>query len=138
MTEPAAAVGSRRASAPPDSLESPYAWTRLFASLLISTIGGVGMWSVVVALPAVQSEFGVARGAASLPYTLTMLCFGVAGIGMGRLSDRYGVMIPVMLGTGLLALGYLAGSLAPSLGVFTFAQGALIGALLVADAVHEP
>ena len=101
---------------------------RLAVTLALSTIGGVGMWSVVVALPAVQAEFGVARGAASLPYTLTMLCFGIAGIGMGRLSDRYGVMVPVMLGTALLALGYVAGSLSSTLGIFTFAQGALIGA----------
>ena len=67
---------------------------RLAVTLALSTIGGVGMWSVVVALPTVQTEFGVARGAASLPYTLTMLCFGAAGIVMGRLSDRYGVMVP--------------------------------------------
>ena len=53
-----------------------YAWYRLVVGLVLSTIGGVGMWSVVVALPAVQAEFGVARGDASLPYTLTMIGFG--------------------------------------------------------------
>src|SRR5437899_8348425 len=84
-------------------VESAYAWTRLAVTLILSTIGGVGMWSVVVALPAVQAEFGVARGDASLPYTLTMIAFGVAGIGMGRLSDRFGIMIPVALGALLLA-----------------------------------
>ena len=61
-------------------VESTAAWVRLAVTLALSTIGGVGMWSVVVALPTVQTEFGVARGAASLPYTLTMLCFGAAGI----------------------------------------------------------
>jgi MFS family permease len=101
---------------------------RLVVTLTLSTIGGVGMWSVVVALPAVQTEFGVARADASLPYTLTMLCFGIAGMGMGRLSDRYGVMLPVMLGTLLLALGYVAAGFATSLGYYTLAQGALIGA----------
>ena len=49
------------------------------------------MWSVVVALPAVQAEFGVARGAASLPYTITMIGFGIASIFMGRLADRVGI-----------------------------------------------
>ena len=101
---------------------------RLFVSLALSTIGGVGMWSVVVALPTVQTEFGVARADASLPYTLTMLCFGAAGILMGRLSDRFGVMVPVMLGTVLLALGYAAAAASPSLAYYTLAQGALIGA----------
>ena len=69
-------------------VESTYAWVRLGVTLLLSTVGGVGMWAVVVALPAVQADFGVARADASLPYTLTMLAFGAAGIVMGRLSDR--------------------------------------------------
>jgi MFS family permease len=97
-------------------------------SLLLSTIGGVGMWSVVVALPAVQQEFAVARGAASLPYTLTMIGFGVAGIGMGRLSDRYGIMVPVLLGASTMALGYAAAGASRSLWQYTLAQGLLIGA----------
>ena len=59
--------------------ESAYAWARLFAALLLSTLGGVGMWSIIVALPAVQAEFGVARADASLPYTMTMIGFGLGG-----------------------------------------------------------
>ena len=51
-------------------VESTSAWLRLLVTLALSTIGGVGMWSVVVALPAVQAEFGVARAAASLPFWL--------------------------------------------------------------------
>ena len=109
-------------------VESAYAWLRLVVTLTLSTIGGVGMWSVVVALPAVQAEFGVARADASLPYTLTMIAFGVAGILMGRLSDRHGVMLPVALGAVLLALGYGAAAAAPSVGAYTLAQGLLIGA----------
>jgi MFS family permease len=109
-------------------VESAYAWTRLGVTLLLSTIGGVGMWSVVVALPAVQAEFAVARADATLPYTLTMICFGLAGIGMGRLSDRFGVMVPVALGTLLLAAGYAVAAVAPNLWYYTLAQGLLIGA----------
>ena len=107
--------------------ESPYAWARLFAALTLSAIGGVGMWSVIVVLPAIQAEFGIARSAASLPYTATMLCFGFGGILMGRLSDRFGIFMPVAGGTIALALGYLAASLAQSLWQFTLAQGVLIG-----------
>ena len=72
--------------------ESGYAWLRLALAVLISTIGGVGMWSVVVALPAVQAEFGVARADASLPYTLTMIGFALGGVVMGRLADRFGIV----------------------------------------------
>jgi MFS family permease len=107
--------------------ESAYAWARLFAALLLSAIGGVGMWSVIVVLPAVQAEFGVARSAASLPYTATMICFGFGGILMGRLSDRFGIFVPVASGTVALALGYLAASHATSLWQFVLAQGLLVG-----------
>ena len=61
-------------------VDSLYAWTRLAVALLISTIGGVGMWSVVVVLPVVQAEFGVARADATLPYTMTMIGFGIGGV----------------------------------------------------------
>jgi MFS family permease len=113
--------------APAEAVESPYAWTRLAALLALSTIGGVGMWSVVVVLPAVQAEFGVARGDASLPYTLTMVGFGLGGILMGRLSDRFGVIVPVVGGTVALGLGLIAASAAGSLWLYALAQGVLIG-----------
>jgi MFS family permease len=107
--------------------ESAYAWTRLYAALALSAIGGVGMWSVIVALPALQAEFGVARSAASLPYTVTMVCFGLGGILMGRLSDRLGIVFPVTGGAIVLGLGYAAASQATSLWQFTLAQGLLVG-----------
>src|SRR5439155_14667914 len=107
--------------------ESAYAWTRLCAALLLSAIGGVGMWSVIVALPAVQADFAVARSAASLPYTMTMICFGLGGILMGRLSDRFGIFVPVAGGAVTLALGYVAASRATSLWQFILAQGLLVG-----------
>jgi MFS family permease len=124
------AAGSKNnpSAVPGGDTESGYAWTRLAMALLLSTIGGVGMWSVVVALPPVQAEFGVARADASLPYTLTMIGYGLSGILMGRLSDRFGIMVPVMAGTIALALGYLLAALAGSLWQFTLAQGLLIGA----------
>ena len=110
-----------------DAPESAYAWARLFAALALSAIGGVGMWSVIVVLPAVQAEFGVARSAASLPYTVTMITFGFGGILMGRLSDRFGIVVPVASGALVLALGYAVASQATSLWQFILAQGLLVG-----------
>ena len=60
--------------------------------MMFSTVGAVGMWSVVVALPAIQAEFGVDRAAASLPYTMVMLGFAGGGVVAGRLADRFGIM----------------------------------------------
>jgi MFS family permease len=117
----------RGADAPQSLVESPYAWTRLVTALLLSTLGGVGMWSVVVVLPAVQAEFGVARGAASLPYTLTMVGFGLGGVLMGRLSDRFGVIAPVIVGTLSLGAGMVAAGAAGSLWLYAIVQGLLVG-----------
>ena len=36
-------------------VDSAYAWVRLLASVLVSTIGGVGMWSIAVVLPAIAT-----------------------------------------------------------------------------------
>jgi MFS family permease len=113
--------------APSHEAESSYAWLRLIAALTLSTIGGVGMWSVVVALPAVQAEFGVARADASLPYTLTMLGFGMGGILMGRASDRFGILVPLALGIVALGLGYFAAAYTSTLWQFALIQGLVIG-----------
>ncbi len=112
--------------------------------MLLSTIGGVGTWSVVVALPAVQAEFGAARGGASLPFTLTMVGFAFGGVLLGRLADRVGVMLPVMGGAVSLLLGYCAAGFAASLWQFALAYGVLIGLFgcaatfvpLLADVTH--
>jgi MFS family permease len=117
---------SSEAAVSAGEVESAYAWTRLAAALLLSTIGGVGMWSVIVALPAVQAEFAVARSEASLPYTMTMIGFGVGGVLMGRLSDRLGIVLPVAGGAICLSIGYLVASAAASLWQFTLAQAVLV------------
>ncbi|HEY2756856.1 MAG TPA: MFS transporter [Pseudolabrys sp.] len=107
--------------------ESAYAWVRLCTAVALSTVGGVGMWSVVVALPAIQADFGVDRAAASLPYTLGMIGFAGGGVLMGRLADRYGVAVPAVLGAVMLSLGYIGSALSPTLWLVALAQGTLIG-----------
>ncbi len=106
--------------------ESAYAWMRLGISVLLSTLGGISLWSVVVVLPAVQAEFAVDRAAASLPYTLTMVGFAVGGVLMGRLADRFGVMLPALVGAVALSIGYVAAGYATSLWQFALAHGLLI------------
>jgi len=108
-------------------IESSYAWIRLAIAVLLSTIGGVGMWSVIVALPAVQAAFGVTRAEASLPYTFAMIGFGLGGVFIGRLVDRFGIVWPIVGATIVLGLGYIVASRAPNLWFFAVAHGALIG-----------
>jgi MFS family permease len=113
-------------ASPGAEIESPYAWLRLAAALALGTIGSIGMWSFVVALPSVQSAFGVARGDASLPFTLTMMGFGLGGVVMGRFADRYGIMWPAACGALALGAGYALSGVATSITQFALAQG-LIG-----------
>ena len=127
-----------------NAADTPYAWLRLALSLLASTIGAIGMWSVVVVLPAVQAEFGVARGEASLPYTMTMLGFAFGGVLMGSCADRFGVAATIAVGAVALGLGYVGAAHAGSIWQFALIQGVLIGFLgssatfapLVADISH--
>ena len=117
--------------------ESLYACVRLAASLVLMTIGGAGMYGMAVALAPVQAEFAVARGDASLPYTLTMIGFGLGGIAMGRLSDRFGVFVPLLIGGVMLGLGFVVAGTAGSLAQFALAHGLLIG-LLGCSATFAP
>ena len=68
-------------------LDTRYSWLRLFISLLIAVIGNVGMWAIVV-MPDFQSEMGLDRADASLPYTFTMIGFAVGNYAIGRMVDR--------------------------------------------------
>lgn len=112
-----------------DSLDSAAAWWRLVACLVYATIGGVGLWSMVVSLPAIEAEFGVDRGSASIPYTLLMIGFGVGGVVMGRLADRVGIMVPALFSAAALGVGYVAAAQATTLWQFGLIHGVLIGLL---------
>ena len=109
--------------------DSRYAAWRLVCTLLLMTIGSAGMYVVAVTLPAVQAEFGVARADASLPYTALMIGFGVGGVLMGRLADRHGVMVPLLIGASSLGLGFVACGMAGSIVMFAAVHGVFIGLL---------
>ncbi|MGH6682319.1 MAG: MFS transporter, partial [Pseudolabrys sp.] len=80
---------------------------------------------------------------ASLPYTLTMLGFAGGGVVMGRLADRFGVTLPIIVSTLALGAGYIAAGHATSIWQVAVAHGLLIGsgcsatfAPLMADISH--
>jgi MFS family permease len=107
-----------------DSRES---WLRLAIAVLLGTIGSVGVWAYVVVLPAVQDDFGVDRATASMPYTATMIGFGLGNVWMGRLADRLGVVRPIILAACMLGAGYAMAGLSSHIGILIVAQGVLIG-----------
>jgi MFS family permease len=93
------------------------------------TVGACGMYIVPVVLPVVQAEFGVTRADAAMPYSLLMIGFGLGGLVMGRLADRFGVMVPLLIGAGGLGAGFALAGMTTSLGAFMLVHGVLIGFL---------
>ena len=108
-------------------LDSAAAWRRLAVAVVFATVGGVGMWAVVVVLPAVQAEFAVDRADASLPYTATMAGFAAGNALLGRAIDRFGYWLPALISSLALAAGFLLCAVAGSILQFTLAQGLLVG-----------
>ncbi len=123
-------------------VDSSYAWWRLVASVTLSTVGGIGMWCLVVALPSVQQDLGVSRADISFAYTLNTLGFFVGGVVMGKLVDKRGIVLTAVLSAIGLAVGFAVAPAATSLPLFAAAQiligfsGAATFAPLVADVSH--
>jgi MFS family permease len=122
--------------------DSGRAWVRLCLALVIASIGAVGMWTVVVVLPTVQVEFAATRGAVSLAFTMTMMGFGLGGVVMGRITDRFGIVAAMGLSIAFLGGSYVLAGLSVTLWQF-IAVYFLIGlgtsatfAPLMAEASH--
>jgi MFS family permease len=122
--------------------DSGRAWVRLCLALVIASIGAVGMWTVVVVLPTVQAEFAATRGAVSLAFTMTMMGFGLGGVVMGRITDRFGIVAAMGLSIAFLGGSYVLVGLSVTLWQF-IAVYFLIGlgtsatfAPLMAEASH--
>ena len=116
---------------------SAYAWARLGVALLIGTIGGASLYIVTVILPTIQAEFGISRGDASLPYMFTLVGFGLGGLLMGRLADRFGIRVPLLIGAASLGLGFPLAAMASNIWTLALAHGVLIG-LLGSSAMFGP
>jgi MFS family permease len=105
--------------------DSRRAWIRLAVAVLIGSLGSVGMWSVVVALPVVQTEFAASRGTASLAFTMVMLGFGSGAVLTGKITDRYGIVTAIGLGIGILGLGYIVAGMSTSIWTFILVHFAI-------------
>jgi MFS family permease len=110
-----------------DLIDSSYAWTRLAVCVLLSTIGGVGLWAAVVIIPAVQAEFGVDRADAALPYTVAMFGFGAGNVLIGYAIDRWGYWRPALVASLMLAAGFGLSAIATSIIQIAILHGLLIG-----------
>ncbi len=124
---------SEPAAAPP----SLYPVVRLFAALAIVTLAGSVMYSMVVALKPVSLEFGVGRGAASVPYMMFMAASGIGGVAMGRLTDRFGLFVPILVASFGLPAGMVCAAYSHTFWQFVVPLGVLSG-LLGTSAMFAP
>ena len=118
--------------APDTAIDSPQAAWRLLTTLLLMLLGNSGMYVVSVVLPEVQAEFAVSRADASIPYTLSMLGFGIGGMWMGRWADRFGIARVAALGAVGVASGFVLAGVSGGIVGFALAQG-LLGLLGIAS-----
>lgn len=97
--------------------DSRYSWGRLAISLGVSVVGSIGMWAVIVVLPAMQTDFGISRAAATIPYTFCMAGFAIGNFLLGRAVDRWGIT-PVLAASAVAqAAGFALAAMTPSLAV---------------------
>ncbi len=121
----------------PGAAPSIYPLVRLVTSLVLVTMGGAAMYAVIVVLKPVSFEFDVGRGVASLPYMMFMVTGGVGGVVMGRLADRFGVMMPALIGCVGLPAGMAGAAFAEEFWQFCVSLGVLSG-LLGTSALFAP
>ena len=95
------------------------------------------MYAVIVVLKPVSFEFDVGRGVASLPYMMFMVTGGIGGVVMGRLADRFGVMMPALIGCVGLPAGMAGAAFAEEFWQFCVSLGVLSG-LLGTSALFAP
>ncbi|MEP3483585.1 MAG: MFS transporter, partial [Sneathiella sp.] len=121
-----ASSGSSEGS-PSSYQDSSYSWFRLFVSVLLATIGSVGMWSIIVVMPQIEREFGIDRADASLPFTTIMISFGLGNLIVGRLVDRFGIAVPLFCSILLIVSGFFLSTLTTNILSFAAVQGILVG-----------
>ena len=122
--------------------DSRYSWFRLVLTLLVAMVANAGMWAIIVIMPAVEAEFATTRADAALPYTLTMIGFGLGNFIIGRAVDRFGVTLSlifaalaIVAGLGLAILSHSIAMLSLAQLVVGFASAVGFGPL-IADISH--
>ncbi|NUH66760.1 MFS transporter [Sulfitobacter sp. S0837] len=105
-----------------EETDGGYAWGRLALTLLIALTVNAGMWAIIVIMPAVEAEFGSSRAGAALPYTLTMVGFGLGNYLIGHAVDRFGITRALIAAALATAAGYGLATLSQSIAMLSLAQ----------------
>ena len=124
------------------SMDSASSWRRLSISSVIGLFINVGIWSVVVVLPEIETEFNSSRAASSLPYTFTLTGFAIGNFLIGSVVDRIGISKATIYAALLVSGNFLLCGLSNDLFTITLSHfflglGTAVGfGPLIADITH--
>ena len=123
-------------------MDNRRSWRRLGIAVLIALVANVGIWSVVVVLPSIETEFNYGRAVATLPYTLTLIGFAIGNFLIGHLVDRFGISKALIFASLIISFNFLFCALSNNLFAiivshFFLGFGSAVGfGPLIADISH--
>ncbi|HPD56401.1 MAG TPA: OFA family MFS transporter [Smithellaceae bacterium] len=82
-------------------------WVPLIGGILGSTTCGLLLYAWSVFIKPLNEEFGWSRAEIAMAFSICALIFGVTTFAAGKMSDKYGPRIVVVIGSLILALGFV-------------------------------
>jgi MFS family permease len=104
-----------------------YGWVIVAASLFLMVASTATSLCFGLFLKPLAAEFGWSRAAVSLAMSILMAVYGIVGVPMGKVTDRYGARAPVGAGVVIGTLSFLLLSRVDSLWQFYLCFGVGIG-----------
>ena len=112
---------------PAVELDSPRSWLTVVAAFLASAVTLGTAYSFGAFFESMSDEFGSERGATAVIFGLTTFAFFWISIATGRMVDRFGPRVVLLLGAVSLFVGLLATSRVDSLGAGYLTYGIGVG-----------
>jgi MFS family permease len=109
-----------------------YRWVIVATGGLLGCVAAGAMFALPVFLLPMSQATGWSRTGISAAMTIGFLAMAVGSVAWGMLSDRVGPRRVVLAGSGLLVLGLVLASRAPTLPVFQLTFGLVVGAATAA------
>ncbi|MFK8025380.1 MAG: MFS transporter [Ilumatobacter sp.] len=109
------------------AVDSPRAWLTVVAAFLASGISLGTAYSFGAFFESMAEEFDAANGATAVIFGVTTFLFFSLSIVTGRISDRFGPRIVLLIGAVALTVGLLATSRVQSLGLGYVTYGLGVG-----------
>ena len=89
-------------------------WVPLIGGILGSTTCGLLLYAWSVFIKPLSAEFGWSRAEIAMAFSICALVFGLTTFVAGKMSDRYGPRIVVLVGSIILSVGFVLGGFVQS------------------------